>query len=156
MFGITTLISTIIGMIGGAVPDLLKELRDSRDAKREMELLSLRHRMELERLEKAASLKIQEVSIAAEAADTAAWSEAVKAAMASQPLVSGYAWIDGINAVLRPACTVMILSLFLVCGLGFSNTIPTEAFAPLFIGAVEAVLGFLFGYRSARKSAVNT
>lgn len=155
MFGITTLISTIVGMVGGVIPDLLKEMRDSRDARREIELLQLRHRMELERMERSASLKIQEATIAADTADTAAWAEAVKAALAAQPIASGFAWIDGVNAVLRPMCTVMILALFCICGLGFTSVIPTDNFAPLFVGAVEAVLGFLFGYRSSRKHAVN-
>lgn len=150
---ITALVSSIIGMIGGIIPDVLKEMRDSRDAKRELALLQLRHKIDLERTDKQASYKIQEARYVADAADAASFAASIKEVLAAQPMHSGYAWLDACNAALRPLCTMMIIALFAFVTLGFSDVIPASMFAPVFLEAVAAVLGFLFGYRSSVRRA---
>lgn len=162
MLGITSIIAAIAGAINGLLPDLIKEFRDSRDAQRERDGILLQHRLELERLDKQAAMKISEATALASAeaskaaaAEAAAWAETQKAFYASaaaQP--TGIVWIDALNAVLRPACVVLYLALFGLAGLGIVDMVPKETFAPLFTEAFVAIFSYLFVYRGTRKEAL--
>jgi hypothetical protein len=44
---ITAMISTILGMVGGVLPDIMKEVRDSRSASREIEFLRMQAELQM-------------------------------------------------------------------------------------------------------------
>ena len=161
--GTAALISTLLGFLGGALPDLLKEVRDSRNHARELDFLRQSHEMQLERarLEAGSKLREGEANLAA---------EEVRAHLTSiieaQAKPTGVAWIDGLNAVLRPVAAIFILVLFVATAGGFVSSVlssysageikSAKEVAEVIWGSlvgfsIEAVLGFLFGARQARK-----
>ena len=45
---ITAAVSTVLGMVGGILPEVMKEVRDSRNASREREFLKLQAELQLQ------------------------------------------------------------------------------------------------------------
>ena len=152
---ITAMMGLVSGLVSGVVPDVLKEVRETRDHKREVEFIRLQHELQMQRLERQAGDKIEEGEVNVMLEEARAFKEHLTAIVETQARPTGIPWIDGLNAVLRPASAVMIIFLFVFVALGFSEVIQPEAFSLLYIQATEAVIGFLFGYRSVRKRAVN-
>ena len=91
--------------------------------------------------------------------DIAAYESQAKIASASLK-ATGITWVDAWNGALRPFAVTIIITLFAVMASFYTYAVLTTV-APLqavdllwgsLIGeAIQAVLGFLFGYRSARK-----
>ncbi|MEM8628088.1 MAG: hypothetical protein AAGF32_09145 [Pseudomonadota bacterium] len=152
--GIAALISTVVGALSGLLPDVVTIWKDGAEAKRERDMLELQHKMQLALAEKEMSAKLDETASEAMLEEIRAARAAMTAAITHQSTPIGIAWIDGFNAMLRPASAAMIIALFIFVALGFSSVISAAAFEPLFLLAIEAVLGFLFGYRSARKEPI--
>lgn len=150
---ITALVSAITGLVSGIVPDVVRMMKDGQDHKHEKELLELQHRFQITMFDRQAAAKVADMDSAATVADISAFREAVSEAIKTAHVATGIRWIDGFNAVLRPASAAAVLALFVFVALGFSDVIDRAAFSMLFIEMVQAVLGFLFGYRSARKVA---
>ncbi len=167
--GIIALISTVLGMVGGLAPDILKEWRDSRAASREREFLELQNRLQLERARLEIDARVEESNNAITAQEVAALREHLTAIIEAQAKPTGIAWIDGFNAVLRPLAATLILGLFLFTsglyvvaalkGYSAGNVASLADVADAIwnqsqLGfAFEAVLGFLFGARQVRKAA---
>ena len=164
--GITALVSTLLGFLGGALPDLIREIRDSRNAARELAFLQAQHAMQLERMKMEAGSKLREAEASLAAEEVRAMREHLTTIIESQAKPIGIPWIDGFNAVLRPLATVLILMLFLVTAGAFVLSVigqyragsiaSAKELAEVIWGsmiglAIEGVLGFLFGVRSARK-----
>lgn len=153
---ITALISAVTGLLSGAVPKLLKEWSDTRDHEREIAMLEKQTELQLKIAEVEGNTRVaemdREVDIAAyDAQSTIAQSSLRK---------SGVRWVNAWNALLRPFTVTIIIILFAVMASFYTYAVLTTV-APLqavdllwgsLIGeAIQAVLGFLFGYRSARK-----
>jgi hypothetical protein len=151
---ITALVSAITGLVSGIVPDVIKEIRDSRDHAREREFLEMQNRHYLERIRVEANSKVHEGQVEMLAEEVRASRDAMVAAITQPPHLSGVPWIDSFNAALRPLTVVFILAVFGGCVLGMSDALEPATASALVAGAIEAVLGFLFGYRAARKNAV--
>lgn len=167
--GITALISTILGLLGGVLPDVLKEVRDSRAAARELEFQRQLHEQQLERMKLEAGNRLQDAQNTFAGQDLAALKETVVAAIEAGAKPSGVAWIDGLNALVRPVATVFIIALFMVTAAAFVFAVleqyragqisSAREMAEVIWGSmvgfsIEAVLGFLFGARQARKLPV--
>ncbi|MCV0371065.1 hypothetical protein [Filomicrobium sp.] len=148
---LTALISALTGLVSGIVPDVLKEVRDSRDHVREMDLIRLQHDLQMARLQAEAGSKLEAAETGIVAEEIRAFRESLTAIVETQGRPTGIAWVDGLNAVLRPLTAGVLIVLLVFVALGFSSVIDHAAFSALFIEAVQAVLGFLFGYRSSRK-----
>ena len=106
---LTALISLISGIVTGAVPEILKEIRESREAKREREWLELNHRLQMER-EKAGAedkMRLAEANLAAE--EIRAMREHLTAIVEAHAQPTGIKWIDGFNALLRPAASTGVI-----------------------------------------------
>lgn len=148
--------SGLFALVSGVIPDLLKEFKDSRDAKREREHTELLHKLEIERIEKGVAAKIQEATIAAEGAEASAWATAYAAAMqqASVPLPDRFAWIEAFNRIVRPLVTLIMVILFGLVALGLNGTIPSATVAPAFVEIVSGIFGFWFVDRRMSKPAV--
>lgn len=153
---ITALISTVTGLISGTVPNLLKEWGASREHNREVEMLKIQTELQLRIAEKQGETRVAEMD---REVDIAAYDSQAKIASASLK-ATGIGWVDAWNGALRPFAVTIIITLFAVMASFYTYAVLTTV-APLqavdllwrsLIGeAIQAVLGFLFGYRSARK-----
>jgi hypothetical protein len=148
---ITALLSSLVGLAGGVLPDVVQMLKDGQASRHEREFLKLQHELQMQAAQLQASSKLEVAQMAAVAEEIRTTRETMTAIVQAQAQPVGVQWIDGFNAVLRPVTCAMMIALFAFVALGFSDTIPRDMFAPLFLEAVQAVLGFLFGYRTARK-----
>lgn len=161
------LISTLLGFLGGVLPELLKEFRDARSASREREFLKLQHDMQLERMRAEAGAKLREAEAGLVAEEMRAMREHLTAIIEAQSRPTGVAWIDGFNALLRPTVSVLIMILFVGTAVAFvggvlsayssgeiksAQEVATVIWGSLVGFSIEAVLGFLFGARQMRKS----
>jgi hypothetical protein len=150
---LTALISAITGLLSGIVPDILKEVKDSRAAARELQFLQLNHQMVLERAKAEAGAKVEESYQQRISAEIQATKEQIVAIVTAQSQATGIAWIDGFNAVIRPLTALVFVGLFAAVVFGYSFGMTAQpgfgaAVAPLFSEGLMATLGFLFGYRS--------
>ncbi len=157
---ITALISTVTGLISGTIPDLLKEFTRSRDHKRELEMLEKQTELQLRIAEKEGETRVAEMD---REVDITAYKAQSKIAVASlKP--TGIRWVDAWNAAMRPFAVTIIITLFAVMASFYTyavlNTVESLSdtvrvvdllWGSLIGEAIQAVLGFLFGYRSARK-----
>ena len=162
---LTALVSTVLGLVGGLLPDVMKEVRDSRNATREREFLKLQAELQLQAAKATADAKLREVDANLMVAEAQAFREHLSAILESQNKPTGIVWIDGFNALLRPACVALIMILFVATAGPFVYAI-IEQFA---VGKIEATqmasiiwqslvgesimatLGYLFGYRSTAR-----
>jgi ABC-type lipoprotein release transport system permease subunit len=164
--GITALISTLLGFLGGVIPDLLRELRDSRAHAREVAFLRAQHEMQLERMKAEAGSRLREAEAGLVTEEVRAMREHLTAIIEAQAKPTGVPWVDTFNAVLRPMATLLILVLFLATasafvasviaqyragGIGTAREMAEVIWGSMIGLAIEGVLGFLFGVRSARK-----
>jgi hypothetical protein len=157
---IVSLISSALGMVGGLLPDIFTEFRVSRD-----------HRREIERLDRQAELKVRLLAHQTDAnlaeIEGNVFVEEMKAFRAQMSQIYrsqapvGIGWVDAWNACLRPfACTLIVLmfaaiSMTYAFGMYFDRPHLADVSQIIWAGlvgdAIQAVLGYLFGYRSTVK-----
>ena len=162
---LTAAVSTILGMIGGALPEVIKEVRDTRNATREREFLRLQHTLTLEAAKATADAKLREIDANVFVEEAKAFREHLTAILENQNRPTGVAWIDGFNAVLRPACVALVMVLFMVTAVPFvwavigqygdgklsAEVMAATIWSSLVGESILAVMGYLFGYRSTAK-----
>jgi hypothetical protein len=152
---ITALVSAVAGLISGIVPDVLKEVKETRAHRREIEFTQLNHQLALDRAKLEVTAKLEESQNQMFMAEVASAKESLVAAIQSQNLfaATGIRWIDAINALVRPLSSLIVMFLFAVtlCAYSFgyvSNDSFGAQMTMLFGEMVQAMLGFTFGYRS--------
>lgn len=164
---ITALISTVLGLVGGAVPDLLREYRDQKAHSREMETLKVQAQMQMDLAKHASDNRMREIEATSAAQESVAWHQHMSNLVEVQARPSGTAWIDGFNAVLRPAMVTGVMSLFFFVAFLYSwaivnqyvdGKITADVMAASIWGSlvgetIQACIGFLFGLRSAAKKS---
>lgn len=157
---ITALISTVAGLISGTVPNLLKEWGASREHNREVEMLKIQTELQLKIAEKQGETRVAEMD---REVDIAAYN--AQATIAKSSLEgTGINWVDAWNAAMRPFAATIIILLFAVMASFYTYAVLSSVetlddsvqavkllWGSLIGEAIQAVLGFLFGYRSARK-----
>lgn len=160
---ITALVSSVLGIVGGLVPDIFKEIRDSREHGRELERMDRTAEIQLKMLDKQTDAKLAEIEAGVAMEEMRAF-RAQMENIYKQQRPTGIRWVDGWNATLRPfavTLTTLIFTFGASCIIyGVANELmagrlgPYEAANAVLSGAlgqfIEAVWGFLFGYRSAR------
>lgn len=157
---LTALVSLASGLVSGLAPKLIKEYVDTRESKREVELLEKQTELQIKLVENQVAGKIAEMD---RKVDIAAYDSQARIATATLNS-TGIRFVDGWNGCLRPfACTLIILMFASIAGFYAYSVLDAvddlaqaqEAVSLLWgslIGeSIQAVLGFLFGYRSARK-----
>lgn len=155
---ITALISLFSGLFSGVVPEILKEVKDSRAHRREIEFLQVNQKMALERAQYEASVKIEESRTNAAVAEIHANEESFKALMQQAMTPVGIGWIDGLNAVVRPLTAIAFMVLFAVALLayifGFGAAEPGfgSAMGALFTEMMQGVVAFMFGARAVKSA----
>ena len=165
--GLTALISTLLGMFGGVLPDVLKEWRDSRNASRELAHMDKQAELQLKVAQVAADSKLREVEGNIYVEEAKAFREHLTAILEAQGKPSGIVAVDAFNALLRPVCVTLIMLLFMTTALPFvgavlgqfkagvidAETMARVIWTSLVGDSIVAALGFLFGYRSSAKKA---
>jgi hypothetical protein len=157
---ITALISTVAGLFSGAAPKLIGEFTASREHKREIEMLDKQTELQLKIAEVQGQTKVAEMD---REVDISAYDSQAKIAVASLQK-TGIGIVDTWNGMLRPFAVTIIIVLFASIASSYTYQVlesvnsledATKAVKLLWgslIGeAIQAVLGFLFGYRSSRK-----
>ena len=157
---ITALVSSGLGLLGGLIPDIFKEIRDSREHQRELERLDKQAELQVKLLAHKTDAKLAEIEGNVYVEEMRAFRTQMSEIYKSQKPI-GIKWVDAWNASLRPfACTIIILlfawiALMFVWGMYFDRPhladISTLVWASLVGEAIQAVLGYLFGYRSSAK-----
>lgn len=160
---IISMISSVIGLAGGLLPDLFKEFRDSREHGREIERMDKTAELQLKMVAAQTDAKLAEIEgnvvVEEMKALKAQWNNIYKA---QKPI--GVAWIDSFNAFIRPFAALCIIFLFigtaglyvygvldqLDAGLISATQVATIIWASLIGDSIQAVLGFLFGYRTTK------
>ncbi len=152
---ITALVSGFVGIFSGLAPDLVKEWKDSRAHRREIEFTTLNHQLALDRVKLEVSAKLEESQNQMFMSEVAAAKESLVAAITSQNLfaATGIRWIDAINALVRPVSSLIVMFVFALtlCAYSFGyvhNDTFGAQMSVLFGEMVQAMLGFTFGYRS--------
>lgn len=162
---ITALVSTILGMLGGVLPDVMKEVRESRQAARELEHMDKQAELQVKVAQFAADSRMREVEGNVFVEEAKAFREHLTAIIETQAKPTGIAWVDAFNALLRPVCVSLIMLLFMSTAIPFvwaileqfrAGAITAEDMATVIWGSlvgesILAALGFLFGFRSAAK-----
>lgn len=155
------ILTFITGLLGGAIPKLLKEFTDSRDHQREMEMLELQTDLQLQLADQQAEVAIINAESEMIAAQIKAQTAQLKAIYQGSPK-TGWGWIDGLNALIRPVTALMLIGLFIFVSLIFvievmaqvdrgiinATALPNIVFHGVIGEAFTGVLGFLFGYRT--------
>lgn len=155
---LVALFSAITGLISGVVPDILKEVKETRAHKREVEFTQINHQLALERAKLEVSAKLEESQEQRMMAEvTAAKDQLIAAITVQGAYATGIRWLDGFNAFIRPATALAFVAVFMavVVGSAFGftqNEAVGTATITLFGDGFMAVMGFLFGYRSVSSS----
>lgn len=163
----TAMISTILGMLGGVLPDFMKLIAAGQQAKNERALLELQSKMQMELAQNAKAMRLEELHSSEYVAQMNATRDQIVAIVEQQGRATGIKWVDTINAVMRPFCTFAIIILFLAIAGPFVWVVtkqmadggisPQEAakviFGSLVGDAILGVIGFLYGYRSSARKA---
>jgi len=162
---ITALISSVIGLISGVVPDIVSEVRSSNSHKRELQLLEKQTELQLKLVAAQGDARWEESQLALYTQQESNMKEYLQSLVQAQFAPTGVKWVDVLNSLIRPTTAALIMIMFMTIATIFSmgvvesylkGLISAEVMAQTLwqgmVGeAVQAVLGFLFGYRSARK-----
>lgn len=162
---ITAAISTILGMLGGVLPDLMKLIASGQQAKNERALLELQSKLQIEIAQNAKATRLEELHSSEYVAQMNAMRDQIVTIVETQGRATGIKWVDTVNAVMRPFCTFAIILLFLAIAGPFVWVVtkqmadggisPQDAakviFGSLVGDAILGVVGFLYGYRSSAK-----
>ena len=160
-----SLVSSILGLVSGVVPDIVGEFKNANAHKRELELLEKQTELQLQLVKAQGDARWEEnqLSLMSQTQEDmkAALTEIVRAQFAP----TGVKWVDVLNSLIRPLTAFLIMLMFFGVATVFTlgtiesftsgqisaETMATVIWSSIVGDAVQAVLGFLFGYRSARK-----
>ncbi|MGE0723188.1 MAG: hypothetical protein AB7O45_02370 [Alphaproteobacteria bacterium] len=159
---ITALVSSVLGLAGGLLPDLFKELRAGREHRREIERMDKQVDLQIRMMQVRSDLRMAEIeqeSVVAELKAAAA--QMTEIYQQQRPV--GIVWIDGLNALIRPVTALLLMLLFVATAVAYTwsligaidLTVPDDwgrlavsIWGSLVGEAIQAVLGYLFGYRT--------
>lgn len=165
---IIALVSTLLGIFGGAVPKILDEVRDTRNHTRELELIKMQADVQLQLAQQAGDNRLREMEAASISEQFKAMAGNLTEIIKTEATrTTGIAWIDAANATLRPICAFSVMTLFMLVAAKFSWGVLNHmqnatsvaemaqmaniVFASMVGESFMAVMGFVFGYRSLVK-----
>ena len=164
---ITAGISALLGIIGGAFPDIMKIVANRSESNLEIRRLEIETENAIKLAKVNSDLRVTEETAALDKAEYEGYSQQLQALYKLQSKPSGIKWIDGFNSIIRPATAglAMLLAFTLIAVQGYvtfeqvaGNIITLQQGVDTlwagFVGEIiQAALGWMFGYRSARKTA---
>lgn len=159
---ITALVSTILGIVGGAIPKLIGIFERKQAHTQEVEL----RKLDMEMTTLRTKLAIQEIDAEAFVEEMKAFRDQLKSIYSSEVALSkGHPFISGFNALIRPTTAAVVMLLFVGTSIAYSwgviematngvigyTDVATLIWGSLVGEAIQAVLGYLFGYRTTKK-----
>lgn len=165
MMSIIALVSSLVGMVGRFLPDIIQMWTAERAAKNERALLELTTTTQIRLAEINKSNKLDEIQ-GSEAVETIrAMRDEFFAILKAQSTPTGMPWVDALNAYMRPVCAMVLMALFAYVTFLFStvvlldlkdNSIDWETAAKALYGGFlgetfMCVFGFVFGNRVGDK-----
>lgn len=163
---ITAIVSSLLGMLGGVLPVITKEVTDSRAHAREMEHLRLQAQLQIEVAKQAGDNRLREIEASSAAEQIKALGATLTEIVKAQAQPSGMKWLDGLNAALRPVCAILTMGLFMAVSARYSwlvlmqmqatssvaelTQLSNVIFTSLVGESFMAVMGFVYGYRSVK------
>lgn len=157
---IISLVSSVLGMAGGLLPDVFREIRESREHTREIARMDKQADLQLKLLEGKTDARLAEIDGNVQVEEMQAFRAQMKSIYAQQGPI-GVTWVDAWNAALRPfVITGTAVLFFIVAGMFSFGAIMGQPhladtanviWASLVGDAIQAVWGYLFGYRSSAK-----
>jgi hypothetical protein len=160
---IISLISSALGMVGGLLPDIFREVRESRDHARELQRMDRQVELQAKLLAARTDAKLAEIEGNGFVEEMRAFREQMKSIYDAQR-PTRIAFVDGYNAMIRPTTASLIMLLFvgsagvfifgvtekMVQGLITPEQAALVIWGSLVGDSIQAVIGFLFGYRSTK------
>ena len=160
---IVSLVSSALGMLGGLLPDVFREVRESREHARELERMDRQAELQAKLLAARSEARLAEIEGNSFAEEMRAFRAQMKSIYDTQRPTS-IPFVDGYNALIRPTTASLIMLLFVGTAGTFifgvtqkmvAGAITPEQAAAVIWGslvgdAIQAVIGFLFGYRSTK------
>jgi|ETNvirnome_2_300_1030623.scaffolds.fasta_scaffold05183_6 hypothetical protein len=157
---ITALISTVLGIAGGAVPKIFEMVQESKDRTHELAIMDKQLAMQ----SAGHDQKLEEIREGAVIEELRAWRDQIKGIYDSQgkALEGTSGWLRDFNALIRPATAALVIILFIVSAAAYVwgvlmdpdvvMTVKVTLIWGSLVGeAIQAVLGYLFGYRTTKK-----
>tara|TARA_R110002153_G_scaffold155305_2_gene307352 strand:- start:1813 stop:2325 length:513 start_codon:yes stop_codon:yes gene_type:complete len=158
---IISLISSVLGIAGGLIPDIFKEIKATREHTRELAFMDKQSDLQLKLLEKKTDAKLAELDANVVVEEMRAFGKQMNAIYKQQQPI-GNSFVDGFNALIRPTCAFLIMVMFFIIAglyawgvvseLGSANmtTVADVLWGSLIGDSIQAVLGYLFGYRTTK------
>lgn len=164
MIGLTGIITTILGALSAAIPKGFEYAEKKMSFQQELAI----RKMEAEAREKEQAFALQAETIKAQAKMEESYYGAVatvdaNARQYAEELFSqlvkptGYAFLDMLNAAIRPFVTIIMMGLFITAlvswmyGIGAVNDEFGKSMGVLFATCVEGIIFFVFGARQVQK-----
>jgi hypothetical protein len=151
-----TILSAIIGFVGGFIPDLLKIFKQKQDNKHELAILQ----MQMEAMRLGHTQRLEEINVTADIEESKALYESAKIEQ------TGVKWADAFlavyNGMVRPSvtylfvglyCTVKIAQIYSMVtgsGVGMLNAIK-YTYTDMDLSVLLLCLSYYFGARQASK-----
>lgn len=142
-----TLLGAIVGLLGSALPDMLKLFRDYQDRKHELTILHL----QMEQQAQGHQQRLEEIHVEADIAESKAL---------YKTFYSGIKWVDALNGTVRPVLAYSFFLLYFVVKcmqfamVDISNPLPWHMSV---LWSVEdqaifaGIISFYFGQRAMSK-----
>ena len=143
-----TVLASIAGFVGSAMPECIKYMQDKNDKKHELEILKL----QMDSKSKSHDYRLDEIIYNADIAESKFLSETYK---------SGVDWVDALNGTVRP---VLAYSFFILYGVAkylqfeiYNLTYKTIMINPDLLWGVEdqsifaSIISFHYGQRAISK-----
>ena len=159
---ITTLLTLLGGGLGGLlrfVPEILKLFTDSKDRDHEYRMTTLQLEIDKARAAQGIDLVHAQGDVALQSGEMQAYIEAIK----GQGKITGVAWVDALNASVRPVITYWWMTLFTIYKAAtivaacMAWTTLDDFISKLWTaqdaGILAMILGFWFVDRALRKQA---
>lgn len=158
---IISLVSSVLGIAGGLLPDIFKEIKDSREHKREVERLHLETDLQLKMLSHKTDAKLAELDANLVVEEMRAFGKQMSNIYKLEKKTN-IKFVDGFNAMLRPTAAALIMVMFfgismmfawgVIQDLGATNfmTVSEVLWGSMIGDSIQAVLGYLFGYRTTK------
>lgn len=160
------MLMTILTLLGGGlggllrfVPEIFKVLGEQKDRDHEYRMTQLQLQIDKARATQALDLVHAQGDAATQAGELQAYIEAIK----GQSAPIGVAWVDALNASVRPVITYWWMLLFTVykaCAIGLAavqwttlNNFMDRLWTAQDAGTLAMIIGFWFVDRSFRKNS---
>jgi hypothetical protein len=157
MIGLAGIISAVVGMVSGSVPKLINMAESRQDHMQSLELLRVQNELQLTIMEREKAERTDATTARLVVEEMQAMREQMLTLTQPRFHVTGTQWLDTFNAFIRPTTTAILLAMFLLgliaywFGIGSVNPEFGGQLGALFVVAVEAILGYFFGYRGVVK-----